>query len=120
MSTIRGWWHENREQTQRFFNFMLGQYGEAPLTCEGWINKKIILQHLYSPAIWSIFQLADLLGMDEKIRWPNPDEERINVPSDPHHYWHYRMHLNLETLLKENEFNVELKKYVIESGRGIE
>jgi len=120
MSTIRGWWLENREQTQRFYNFMLGQYGEAPLTCEGWINKRIILQHLYSPAIWSIFQLADLLGIDENIRWPNPDEERINIPSDPHHYWHYRMHLNLETLIKETEFNVELKKYVIESGREIE
>ncbi len=34
MSTIRGWWLENREQTQRFYNFMLGQYGEAPQTCE--------------------------------------------------------------------------------------
>jgi 4-alpha-glucanotransferase len=96
---------------------MLGQYGEAPLDCEAWINKKIILQHLYSPAMWSIFQLADLMGMDEKLRWKNPDEERINIPSDPNHYWHYRMHLNLETLLHENEFNEELKKMIKESGR---
>ena len=29
--------------------------------------------------------LADLLGIDEKIRRENPEEERINVPSDPHH-----------------------------------
>jgi len=117
MSTIRGWWEENPEQTQRFYNYMLGQYGSAPAKCEAWINKKIVLQHLYSPAMWSIFQLADLLGMDETLRWPNPDEERINIPSDPHHYWHYRMHLNLETLLKENDFNETLKKFVNESGR---
>jgi 4-alpha-glucanotransferase len=117
MSTIRGWWLENREQTQRFYNYMLGQYGEAPLTCEGRINKRIILQHLYSPAMWSIFQLADLLGMDEKLRSENPVDDRINVPSDPNNYWHYRMHLKLETLLKETEFNDELKKIVEESGR---
>jgi len=119
MSTIRGWWEENREQTQRFYNYMLGQYGEAPFHCEPWICKKIILQHLYSPAMWSIFQLSDLLGMSEKLRRDDPEEERINLPSDPNHYWHYRMHLNLETLLQENEFNEELKKYIQESGRKI-
>ncbi|MGN6532018.1 MAG: 4-alpha-glucanotransferase [Ginsengibacter sp.] len=119
MSTIRAWWEENRIQTQRFYNYMLGQYGEAPFHCEPWINKKIILQHLYSPAMWSIFQLADLLGMNEKLRRENPQEERINLPSDPNHYWHYRMHLNMETLLKEDQFNEELKKYIKESGRNI-
>jgi 4-alpha-glucanotransferase len=117
MSTIRAWWEENREQTQRFYNFMLGQYGEAPATCESWINKRIILQHLYSPAMWSIFQLADLLGMNDKLRSKNPQDDRINLPSNPDNYWHYRMNLNLENLLRENEFNEELKKNIEESGR---
>jgi 4-alpha-glucanotransferase len=117
MSTIRGWWEENREQTQRFYNYMLGQYGEAPFYCAGWINKRIILQHLYSPAMWSIFQLSDLMGMDEDIRREDPREERINIPSEPEHYWHYRMHLNLEDLLKKNDFNNDLKKNIEESGR---
>ena len=96
---------------------MLGQYGEAPLSCEGWINKRIVLQHLYSPAMWSIFQLADLLGIDENLRSKNPQEDRINMPSNPDNYWHYRMNLNLETLIKENKFNTELRKNVEESGR---
>lgn len=97
---------------------MLGQYGEAPAICEDRIVKKIILQHLYSPAMWSIFQLSDLLGMDNKLRWPNPDEERINLPSNPENYWHYRMHFNLEDLLKEDDFNGQLEKFIKESGRG--
>jgi 4-alpha-glucanotransferase len=117
MSTVRGWWQEDREKTQRFYNYMLGQYGEAPIDCEGWINKRIVLQHLYSPAMWSIFLLADLLGIDENIRRENPEEERINVPSDPHHHWNYRMHLNLEDLLKKKEFNEDIKKIIEESGR---
>ena len=117
MSTVRGWWEEDRERTQRFYNYMLGHYGEAPFFCEPWINKEIVLQHLYSPAMWSIFLLQDLLGINGKLRRENPHDERINVPSNPNHFWHYRMHLNLEDLIKESEFNEEIRKYVKESGR---
>ncbi|MEO8763676.1 MAG: 4-alpha-glucanotransferase [Ginsengibacter sp.] len=117
MSTIRGWWEEDRGKTERFYKYMLGHYGQAPYFCEAWINKEIILQHLYSPAMWSIFLLQDMLGINEKIRRENPNDERINIPSNPNHYWQYRMHLNLEDLLKETEFNAGIKKYVKESGR---
>lgn len=120
MSTIRGWWEEDREKTQKFYNFMLGHYGQAPFFCEGWINKEIVLQHLYSPAMLSIFQLQDLLGMNESIRLENPNDERINIPSDPNHYWHYRMHIPLESLIQQTEFNHEINRYIIESGRGAE
>jgi len=117
MSTIRGWWQEDKNKTQRFFNDQLGQWGEAPVKCEAWINKAILLQHLHSPAMWSIFQLQDILGMSDTLRRENPDEERINVPAISDHYWRYRMHVTLEDLLKEKAFNNELKHYVHASGR---
>jgi 4-alpha-glucanotransferase len=117
MSTVRGWWEENRERTQRFYNHVLGQWGDAPYFCESWVNRAIVLQHLYSPAMWSIFQLQDILGMSETLRRENPHEERINNPANSKHYWRYRMHINLEDLLKQEEFNEELKGYVIHSGR---
>lgn len=117
MSTIRGWWQENRAKTQRFYNNVMGQWGEAPYFCEAWINRAIVLQHLYSPAIWSIFQLQDILGINEKIRRQSPEEERINVPAISKYYWRYRMHISLEDLLKEKEFNEELQNYVTQSGR---
>lgn len=118
MSTIRGWWEENRNSTQKFYNTILDFAGEAPYFCETWINRAIILQHLYSPAMWSIFQLQDILGMSDSLRRENPHEERINQPADPNHYWKYRMHLTLEDLLKETSFNTELKDYIMNSGRG--
>ena len=118
MSTIRGWWEENREKTQRFFNSVLGEWNEAPYFCEPWINRAIILQHLYSPAMWSIFQLQDILGMSETLRRENPHEERINDPANASHYWNYRMHLNLEELIREDAFNAEFKEYISNSGRG--
>ena len=117
MSTIRGWWEEDKESTKHFFNDIMGQHGEPPVYCEPWINKEIVLQHLYSPAMWSIFQLQDLMGMSAEIRRENPNEERINVPANPEHYWNYRMHINLEDLIKENDFTEELKGYINESGR---
>jgi 4-alpha-glucanotransferase len=117
MSTIRGWWEENRERTQRFYNYMLGQWGSAPQFCESWINRAIVLQHLYSPAMWSIFQLQDILGMSETLRRENPHEERINNPANPKNYWRYRMHISLEDLVKQKEFNEELGGYVVHSGR---
>jgi 4-alpha-glucanotransferase len=95
----------------------MGHYGEAPYFCEPWINKEIVLQHLYSPAMWSIFQLQDLLGIGEALRRQNPHEERINVPADSKHYWRYRMHINLEDLIKEKDFSDELKTKIKESGR---
>lgn len=117
MSTIRGWWEENPERTQHFYNEVLGQWGTAPFFCEPWINRAIILQHLYSPAMWSIFQLQDILGMSETLRREKPEDERINNPAVPKHYWRYRMHLSLEDLLKQKEFNAELKEYVEKAGR---
>jgi 4-alpha-glucanotransferase len=117
MSTVRGWWEENRERKQHFYNQILGQYGEAPQYCEAWVNRAIILQHLYSPAMWSIFQLQDILGMNETLRRENPHEERINNPANPKHYWQYRMHLTLEELMKQKEFSEEIREYVRNSGR---
>lgn len=117
MSTVRGWWEEDRERTQHFYNAILGEQGAAPYFCEPWVNRAIVLQHLYSPAMWSIFQMQDILGMNEKLRRGNPHEERINIPADPNHYWNYRMHIGLEQLIKEKEFNNELKDYITNSGR---
>ncbi|MFT3754188.1 MAG: 4-alpha-glucanotransferase [Paludibacter sp.] len=117
MSTIRGWWEEDRGVTQRFYNSQLGHWGEAPYFCDWWICRDIILQHLYSPAMWTVFQMQDLLSISEEIRRPNPNEERINVPSNSKFSWRYRLHMNMEDLLEKEEFNTELKNFITQSGR---
>jgi 4-alpha-glucanotransferase len=119
MSTIRAWWEENREKTQHFFNNEMLHPGLAPYYCEPWINKAIVIQHLYSPAMWSVFLLQDLMGIDGKIRREDPAKERINIPAIPRYYWRYRMHITLEQLLKEKDFNNELISYIHSSGRAI-
>lgn len=117
MSTIRGWWEEDSFKIKHFYNNLLGKSGEPPFYCEPWISKEIILQHLHSPAMWSVFQLQDLLGMNGAIRREDPNEERINIPAEAEHYWNYRMHINLEDLLSNHGFTDELNNYIKESGR---
>ena len=117
MSTIRGWWVEDGAMTQKFFNQELGMAGMAPKEATPEIVEAVINQHLASPAMWSIFQLQDLLGMDGKLRHVDVASERINVPAVPNHYWRYRMHLTLERLLQATEFNQELHHHITESGR---
>jgi 4-alpha-glucanotransferase len=117
MSTIRGWWTEDRALTQKFFKQELGRLGEAPAQCEPKIVEAIVQQHLASPAMWSIFQLQDLLGMDEKLRRLVVDAERINVPAIPNFYWRYRMHLTLEELQQATVFNGHLRQLLRENKR---
>ena len=117
MSVLRGWWEEDRDLTRRFYHEVLGEHGDVPFFCEPWIVRKMLAQHLHSPAMWAVFQLQDLLGMDGRLRRQNPHEERINVPANPKHYWRYRMHLTLEDLLQQEGFNREVTTLVRESGR---
>lgn len=120
MSTIRGWWEENREKTQEFFHHILGHNGEAPYFAEPWICREIINQHLYSPAMWTIFPVQDLIAMDGDLRWDETDKERINLPSDEKNKWRYRMILSMEELLKADSFNRMLAAMVHASGRNEE
>ncbi len=117
MSTIRGWWLEDRALTQKFFSSELGLPGEAPQECGPEMVEAVVRQHLASPAMWSIFQLQDLLGMDGNLRRADVAAERINVPAIPDHYWRYRMHLTLEQLQREETFNVHLARLLRENGR---
>lgn len=117
MSTVRGWWEEDPQRIQHFYTHELGQYGQAPAFCEPWISRMILLQHLYSPAQWAVFQFQDLMGIDGDRRREKPDEERINVPANPRHYWRYRMHIPLEKLLEDEALNTMIHGFIKDSGR---
>ena len=116
-STFRGWWEENREITQRFYNNVLHRWGEAPEKATGDIVKQIVNEHLNSPSLLCILALQDWLGIDENIRYPEAAAERINVPANPRHYWRFRMHISLEKLMSEYAFNEEIRQMIDNSNR---
>lgn len=108
MSPLRLWWGENRQLTQRYYNEQLHRAGAAPAECDAAICRQIIERHLRSSAMWVILPLQDWLSIDETIRSTDIAAERINIPANPEHYWRYRMHISLEDLIKEGEFNKKL------------
>lgn len=120
MSTLRGWWEEDYQQTQRYYNQMLGHYGTAPAIATPELCEEVIRNHLYSNSILCILSLQDWLSMDGKWRNPNVQEERINIPANPRHYWRYRMHLTLEQLMKAESLNEKIRELVKQTGRNPE
>ena len=117
MSGIRGWWEEDPQLTQRYWNDMLRQRGKAPSECEAWVCEAIVRQHLDSPAMLTILPLQDWMAIDEHLRHADHASERINVPANPFNYWRYRMHLTLEELLDADDFNRQVYRLVAQSGR---
>ncbi len=117
MDGIRRWWEADRAATQKYFNEVLREPGEAPEYAEPWICEKIVRMHLESPSMLCILPLQDWLSTDGLVRRQDPREELINIPANPRHYWRYRMHLTLEQLNAEKELNNRIRDMIHSSGR---
>ncbi len=118
MAPLRMWWEEDEERTQTYYSISLRRGDDkAPHPLPGWLAKDIISRHLTSRSMLCILSLQDWLAMSEKLRLPDPNAERINIPANPRHYWRYRMHLTIEQLLADEDFNEEMVELMINSGR---
>jgi 4-alpha-glucanotransferase len=117
MPTLRQWWDEDEERTQDYYNSMLYRGGAAPHPLPGWLAKDIVSRHLTSPSMLCLLSLQDWLSIDEQLRLPDANAERINIPANPRHYWRYRMHMTIEQLMQADEFNETIKTLIIQSGR---
>ena len=117
MPTLRMWWDENISRTQEYYNTMLYREGPAPHPLPGWLARDIIARHLASPSMLCILSVQDWLAIDERLRLPSADAERINIPANPKHYWRYRMHLSLEELAASKEFMESITELIAQGGR---
>ena len=117
MPTLRQWWDEDEERTQSYFNTMLFRGGPAPHPLPDWLAKDIVSRHLTSPSMLCLLSFQDWMSIDEGLRLPDENAERINIPANPRHYWRYRMHLTIEQLLAADELNNEISTLIIQSGR---
>ena len=117
MATLRQWWDEDWERTQDYFNSMLHRGGPAPHPLPGWLARDIVSRHLTSPSMLCILGIQDWMSIDEELRLADPNAERINVPSNPKHYWRYRMHVSIEDLMKNASFNEQITDLINQAGR---
>ena len=117
MPTLRQWWDEDYDRTQKYYNTMLYRGGAAPHPLPGWLARDIVSRQLTSPSMLCVLSLQDWFAIDERIRLADANAERINIPAIPKHYWRYRMHMTIEQLIADKEYNDEVKDLIDEAGR---
>ena len=117
MAPMRLWWQEQPERRQRYYVTMLQKEGRAPEQLPAHLAEEIIARHLYCPSMLCILQLQDWTAMDSELRRKNPQDERINVPSDAYNRWQYSMHITIEELLAATKYNNKVKTMIQRSRR---
>ena len=115
--TLRMWWDEDYERTQDYFNNILHREGPAPHPLPGWLAQDIIQRHLDCPSMLCVIALQDWLATDEHLRLKDANAERVNIPANPHHYWRYRMHLNIEDLKHDKQFTEGIREMAVKGNR---
>lgn len=116
-STLRGWWEEDEATTASYYRRVLARDDAPPRGLTGPVARNILEQHLYCESMWAVFPIQDWLAVDEELRLEDASAERINVPSNPKHYWRWRLHIKLEDLKRETRFNDAVRAMVAGSGR---
>jgi 4-alpha-glucanotransferase len=97
-STLRGWWRENAAERESFFA-TLGEPGPCPVELSPALLRAIIRHCCGAASMLVIFQIQDLLDMDEDLWSSDPGEDRINIPGTVNdHNWTWRMPLSIEEL----------------------
>ena len=86
----------------RFTLQMLGGEGPAPKQCTPAVLEHILQQHMDSPSLLAIFPLQDLLPLSTQLPDCPPRQQQINDPTNPQHYWRYRLHVTLEEIAADD------------------
>lgn len=110
MSTLRGWWEEDLDLSQEYYKNILKKWGKAPVKCEPWLNTLMVQNQLEAHSMITILSMQDWLNCEEStLNKCKPEDERINIPKNPRHYWKYRMHLTLEELMMNAKLNTSIQ-----------
>lgn len=117
MPTFREWWEEDKGRTARYCHEILHREGDVPVSASAFVCREVVERHLSSPSMLTLLSLQDWLSIDAGLRNPDVHSERINVPAESRHYWRYRMHLTIETLMKSSSFTERVKNMIRDAGR---
>lgn len=117
MSTLRGWWSENKElRTFISDNYTdLGDTSSDEITTEQAL--KLISLELNGGSMLCVEALQDWLSLTDDYKQLSPLEEQINIPADSKHKWRYRMPCNIEDLQQNAELIDTIIKVIKQTNR---
>jgi len=97
-STLRGWWEEDPVERETFFHDM-GEIGPCPVRMTVGLLQKIMTYCASANSIIAVFQIQDILDLDESLWRPDPKMDRINVPGTmTESNWTWRIPVEIEKL----------------------
>ncbi len=97
-SSLRAWWRESPSEREAYARHM-GLSGPVPETLDTALLKRIIGRLMECGSLLCIFQLQDLLDLEEANWRADPMEDRINVPGTVTEFnWTWRMPFPVEEL----------------------
>lgn len=145
MLTTRAWWQEDEGRRDKYFQEVLHGKGKAPNKCTPAISRAIIEEHMASPSVLTVIPIQvrdrccvplglilnfffqnllclcmeqDLFALSDLYNTRSADEETINKPTKARHYWRYRMHVNVEDLLDNAQFQADIIALMRKTHRG--
>ncbi len=98
MAPLRLWWKQNPDKTTEYWNNILKQSSPVPQLLSAQDCELIVSHHMRSNSLLCILALQDWLGISEELRSDKLEQEQINHPEIPRHYWRWRMLPTLEQL----------------------
>ncbi len=108
-STLRAWWRESPAEREAYARHM-GLSGPVPETLDAALLKRIIGRLMECGSLLCVFQLQDLLDLDEANWRADPTEDRINVPGTVTEFnWTWRMPFPVEELSRRAELIREIR-----------
>jgi 4-alpha-glucanotransferase len=104
---------------QRYWATALGMDGPAPPQATADVLRMVVGRHCASPSMLAIFPLQDLMALCGEYSKRPAAEETINDPTNPEHYWRWRMHVGLEDLLGNKQLLEDVRMLLTNAGRGM-
>ena len=119
MPPLRLWWKQNPEAAADYWHNQMQRNTPAPPLLAPTDCKEIVNRHLNSNSLLTIISLQDWLGISPDMRSDLLEQEQINHPEIPRHYWRWRMQPTLEQLMGNKELTATILQMVKDSGREI-
>ena len=111
-STLRGWWEEDPAERETFYRF-LGASGPCPPHMTRDLLELIVSRCLETGSLLCMFQMQDILDLDQELWSPDPRKDRINVPGTVNDQnWTWRMSLGMEDLMRREGLSRRLQELV--------
>ncbi|MGO9307527.1 MAG: 4-alpha-glucanotransferase [Spirochaetia bacterium] len=108
-STVRGWWEEDPVERELFFR-SLGETGPCPPRATLPLLEKIMTHCGRARSLLCVFQVQDLLDLDENLWASDPKTDRINVPGTvTDENWTWRMPLLVGELSKRTALTARVR-----------